>query len=193
MEIWKDVVGYEGFYQVSNLGNVKSIERIVWNKANKSYSKLRGVLLKKDNMNNHYFQVRLSKDGKSKHKLVHRLVAITFLNKKEGLNLINHKDENKLNNRVENLEWCNHSYNINYGERNNKVAKSNSISVIRICNNGDIIKYKSALDAEKYGFSKFGISQCCNNRIKKHRGYSWEFEFKKVKKPTKQGNSHEMS
>lgn len=181
MEIWKDVAGYEGFYQVSNLGNVKSLDRIVWNKANKSNSKIRGFLLKKDNMDKHYFQVGLCKDGKSKHKLVHRLVAIAFLDKKEGLDIINHKDENKLNNIVENLEWCSHSYNVNYGSRNDKTAEKNSIPVIRICEKNGFIKYKSATHAEKDGFSRFGISQCCNNKIKKHRGYNWEFEFKNKK------------
>ena len=105
MEIWKDVKGYEGMYQVSSLGNVKSLERIVLK--NGLYPFIHKELILKAAKNTHgYYYVRLSKDGKAKNKLVHQLVAIEFLNHiPNGFNLVvNHKDINRQNNNIDNLE-----------------------------------------------------------------------------------------
>ena len=109
MEIWRDIKGYEGIYQISNKGRVKSLhygkEKIL------SPSKHSG-----------YFFVRLFKKGeKPKEFDIHRLVAQAFLPNPDNLPIVNHKDENKLNNNVENLEWCNSEYNLNYGNRNERV------------------------------------------------------------------------
>lgn len=123
-EIWKDVVGYEGLYQVSNLGNVRSLDRKKeqWNGYNFSTRSYKGKNIKPQIKNN-YFQVGLGKDGKIKWFMVHRLVANAFLKNQYNLPCVNHKDENKTNNKVDNLEWCTQSYNINYGSRNEKVAE----------------------------------------------------------------------
>ena len=105
-EIWKDISGFEGFYEISSYGRVRSVKsgRIL------STSKCGGC--------RGYLSVCLSKNGKRYGKLVHRLVAEAFIPEVEGLSEVNHKDEDKTNNRVENLEWCDHKYNMNYGTRN---------------------------------------------------------------------------
>lgn len=126
MEIWKDIVGYENLYQVSNLGRIKSVERKSKTKGN-SYRTLKERILKPAIVHNGYERVCLFKDKKGKCYRVNRLVAEAFIKNPNNLTQVNHKDENKLNNRVDNLEWCSASYNINYGDRNNKVAKKVSI------------------------------------------------------------------
>lgn len=101
-EIWKAVVGFEGLYEVSNLGKVRSLH---WYGGDKIVE--RALVDRPDG----YKSICLSKNGKSKIHLIHRLVAEAFLPKIEGKDFVNHKDENRSNNRVENLEWCNKSYN----------------------------------------------------------------------------------
>lgn len=124
-EKWKDIIGYEGYYQISNYGRVKSLNRVVKNK--NGYRNTGERILKntcpKDNI--HYSSVILCKEGKTKNFLIHRLVAETFIfndNPKEKTQ-VNHKDENKLNNTVENLEWCSPTYNNNYNNKPYIVAK----------------------------------------------------------------------
>lgn len=109
-EIWKDVVGYEGLYQVSNLGRVKSLFR---------YKKI----LKQFEDNKGYLRVTLYKNNKSKSIKVHKLVAEAFIPNPNNYDCINHKDENKTNNRVENLEFCSFYYNLMYGTRVQRIAK----------------------------------------------------------------------
>lgn len=118
-EIWRDVQGYEGFYQVSNRGAVRSVDRTV-----RIDKKLKGKILSQSVEKDGYFIVNLSKNGKTKHFRVHRLVAMAFIKNVNHYKEINHKDENKQNNCVENLEWCDTKYNINYGERNNLVSRA---------------------------------------------------------------------
>lgn len=120
-EIWKDVKGYEGLYQVSNLGNVKSLDHIRRNGTNKYMQK--GKILKPQKANG-YCYVRLSKKGKTKQYLVHKLVANAFIKRNYKYKEINHINEIKSDNRADNLEWCTHLYNINYGTRNQRVSIS---------------------------------------------------------------------
>lgn len=112
-EVWKEIEGTNGMYQVSNLGNVKSFTRIK-----------KGGLLKPGRYSNGYLFVHFSKDtdkkGERHSYLIHRLVAQAFLPNPDGLPQVNHKDENKTNNRVDNLEWCTHLYNQNYGTKKSK-------------------------------------------------------------------------
>lgn len=124
-EIWKDILDYEGLYQVSNLGRIKSLNRKVtqYNGYNYSERFYKGKILKYCVKPNGYAQVGLGKNGKIKWFAVHRLVAQAFIDNLNNEKYINHKDENKLNNKVENLEWCSCSYNINYGTRNDKVRE----------------------------------------------------------------------
>lgn len=109
-EIFKDVVGYEGLYQVSNLGRVRS-----------SYS---GKILRSATKKRGYQYVNLYKDKISKMHQVHRLVAMTFIPNPNNLPIVNHKDEDPTNNNVENLEWCTHTYNINYGTARQRISES---------------------------------------------------------------------
>jgi hypothetical protein len=109
IEIWKDVVGYEGLYEVSNFGRVRSLDHI-----DNLDRLIKGKLLSLTLNQKGYVQVSLSKRGKVKKYEVHRLVALTFLDNPEKLSDVNHKDGSRTNNYVENLEWCSRSYNINY-------------------------------------------------------------------------------
>lgn len=121
-EIWKDIVGYEGIYQVSNFGNVKSLTREVIGKANK-YRIVKSKILKTFLSADGYCTLQLYKNGIPKTITVHRLVAITFIEKNHLLNEVNHKDFNRTNNRVENLEWCTHKENVLYSNKYNPKPK----------------------------------------------------------------------
>ena len=109
-EIWKDIEGYEGLYQVSNSGRVKNIKR--------------NRLLKPFPDKNGYLRVDLFKNSRSSTKSVHRLVAKAFISNPNNLPQVNHKDENPSNNNVENLEWCSTQYNITYGTRSERASKT---------------------------------------------------------------------
>ena len=120
-EIWKDIEGYEGLYQVSNYGNIKSLSKVVKNAygVHRTEDKILKPQTKKDG----YLQIQLSKNGKQKHYKVHRLVALTYIANPNNYPCVNHKDENKSNNHVSNLEWCTYEYNTNYGTRNKRASE----------------------------------------------------------------------
>ncbi len=122
-EIWEDVVGFEGFYQVSNIGRVKSIERYV-NAPVKGYNSLKNSKMLKPGVNTSgYLHVALYKYNiKSYHK-VHRLVAKAFIENIENKSDVNHKDGNKLNNNINNLEWNTHLENMQHAKKNGLVRK----------------------------------------------------------------------
>ena len=123
IEEWRSIVGFEGKYQVSNKGNVKRVEHKAKNRQGIQVIKERMVTQRITSKG--YCKCTLQdNDGREKSKFVHRLVAETFLEKPDGCTEVNHKDEVKTNNSVENLEWCSHSYNSNYGERNKKIGKT---------------------------------------------------------------------
>jgi hypothetical protein len=156
MEIWKDIEGYEGLYQVSNLGNIKALGN------GGSNSKER--ILNPQKNNKCYLQVGLRKQGKRKFYLIHRLVAEAFINNPQNLPQINHKDEDKTNNQVNNLEWCDCQYNIDY-----------SLSKQVLCVEIDKI-YTSAHQVEKeLGFSNSNIRKCCRGKQKTCGGYTWRY------------------
>lgn len=121
-EIWRPIVGYEGLYEVSSYGRVRSLDRCLVNSLGKVVH-IKGKILKGGDNGLGYKFVYLKKDGINNNRYVHRLVAETFIPRPEGLYEVNHKDEDKSNNSVENLEWCDHKYNMNYGDRMNKVYK----------------------------------------------------------------------
>ena len=124
MEEWRDIPGYEGLYQASNFGKIRSLTKkiVQFNGYNYSEKKYNGKILKPSIVRG-YERVLLQDKGIKRNYFVHRLVAMTFIENPNNLPYINHKDENKLNNKVENLEWCTQSYNINYGNRNKKVRE----------------------------------------------------------------------
>ena len=130
-EIWKDIQGYEGLYQISNLGRVKSLERIIITN-NGITKKISEKILKPYLKGNGYYNIVLRKDSKTKCYFVHRLVAKEFIPNPDNLPQVNHKDENKLNNNVDNLEWCTSKYNNNYGTHNERHALARSKLYINI-------------------------------------------------------------
>lgn len=116
-EVWRPVVGWEGLYEVSNLGRVRSLVRYydIINKLGiPMHIKRGGKVLNSKVMPNGYIIVRLHKDGEETNALAHRLVAQAFIPNPYNLPVVNHKDQDKANNRVENLEWCTISYNVTY-------------------------------------------------------------------------------
>lgn len=119
-EVWKDIAEYEGLYQVSNMGRVKSLSRMKWSGLNGGcYVNTKEKILQGSVNDKGYKIVTLC----GKQKYIHRLVAIAFIPNPDRLPMINHKDEVKTNNKVENLEWCDSRYNINYGTRTGRMAE----------------------------------------------------------------------
>ena len=109
-EIWRPILGYEGVYEVSSYGRVRSLDR--YDGRNHF---IKGRIMKRSYCSNGYLSIDLCLNGKIKKCLVHRLVALTFIPNPDNLPMVNHLDEDKTNNRVDNLEWCTAKYNINYG------------------------------------------------------------------------------
>lgn len=168
-EIWKPVVGYEGLYEVSNFGRVKAL-----NYARRGKEEiLKPILLK-----NGYYMVNLSKNNKKKQCYVHRLAAQAFINNPDNMPCINHRDEDRTNNRVDNLEWCSYGYNINYGKRNEKHSEKMCMPVCKYTLDGEFVEeYKSAKDAGiKNGLWQGNISKVCNGIINKTGGFVWRYK-----------------
>lgn len=162
-EIWKQISGYEGLYEVSNFGRVKSLCAGRWHT----------VMIRKPVPDKEgYYTVCLKKDGKYKNHKIHRLVAIEFIENPNNYPQINHKDKDVTNNRVENLEWCSSEYNLNYGDRIKKYYKS----VVQKDQDGNTIRtYESIKDAEKEtGVLASSISCVLSGKRKKAGGYKWE-------------------
>ena len=122
-EIWKAVRYYEGLYEVSNYGRVRSLERIVIDKNGKCKT-VHGKFLTQHDNGRGYLFVNLYKNDKCKREYVHRLVALAFIENPNKLPQVNHKDEDKQNNYVENLEWCDSKYNNNYGNHISKMIST---------------------------------------------------------------------
>lgn len=173
-EIWKDIKGYEGQCQVSNLGRVRRI------KMSKLLSN--GKLL-------HYkpYYYKLSVDSSTGYVRcqrggVHRLVAEAFIPNPNNLPEVNHKDEDKTNNRVDNLEWCSRNYNNSYGTRNERIwttMRKYSKPVLQYDLNGNFIKEYSSLNeaSRQTGIGSSGICECCNHkRRKSFYGYVWKYK-----------------
>ena len=122
-EIWKEITGYEGLYQVSNLGNVRRIGHLETNK-NGIQRTLKDKNLKPKVDGKGYVHVILFNHNKRKTIRIHRLVAEMFIPNPNNYPQVNHKDEDKQNNKVDNLEWCTNKYNSNYGNRCQNISKT---------------------------------------------------------------------
>ncbi len=151
MEEWRDVVGYEGLYQVSNLGRIKGLKD--------RWGNYREKILKLEITSQGYCRINLNKKGKGKKYMVHRLVAQAFIPNPNNLPQVNHINEIKNDNRVENLEWCTSEYNVNYGSRTERASKSNSKKV-KCITTGEIFDSINIIK-EKYNISTCHIGDCC--------------------------------
>lgn len=171
-EIWKDIEGYKNLYQISNKGNVKSLKRKVKCK-NGIYHTISEKILKPCKNGRGYLFVNLQKEGKIKNTRIHRLVANAFIQNPYNLQEVNHIDEDKTNNNVENLEWCTREYNVNYGYRTKLAAKAQSKKVLCVETN---IIYQSTREAERQlGLYHNNISNCCNGKQNTCGGYKWRY------------------
>ena len=166
METWKDIVGFEGLYRISNEGNILSL--------------LTGKVLSPYN-NKGYLMVRLYKNNKSSSLYVHRLVAQSFVANPNGYIEINHIDENNRNNHHSNLEWCSRVYNCNHGSRNNKIGMASSMNkltpVMQLSKEGTIINtFNSINEAGEYlGKNPSHISSCCTGKRRTAFGFVWKY------------------
>jgi hypothetical protein len=187
MEIWKDVKGYEGLYQVSNLGNIKSIDRVVPRGVHNI--RIKGTLRKSKINNRGYLSLTLCKNGKYKHFVLHRLVLESFKDNLLNKEFVNHKDGDKLNNNINNLEWCTcsennkHAYDLGLkvGSAKDKFGKHNKSSkvVLQIDKNTkEIIKtFDSVHDVQrKLGFAVTNIAASCRGITLTSHGYIWEYK-----------------
>lgn len=180
-EEWRPIPNYIGYYEVSNIGNVRSVDRLV-TYSNGVQRVHKGKILKQDINYKGYHRVRLQKDGKSKSFSVHRLVALAFIPNPNSLPQVNHIDENKSNNCVSNLEWCTSEYNNNYGNHiNNSVTSyknNNDLGrhVLRCDMDNNIIQeYRSTYEVQKlFGKNHSYIKKCCDNN-KIAYGYRWRW------------------
>ncbi len=185
-EIWKDVIGFEGLYQVSNLGRVKSLDR----KVNSRYGINRiisGKILKKLINTKGYLYVDLKRKCKGKKHLIHRLVAQAFIPNPENKPQVNHIDGNKQNNCVSNLEWNTISENqqhafanhLNHPNNVGKFGKKHpkSIKILMFDNAMNYIKcFDSIADAERtLKINSSHISKCCRKKLKTAGGFIWRY------------------
>lgn len=183
-EIWKDIKGYENCYQVSNLGNVRSVSRVIQSKNGHGIMEctFQGKILSLGLNKKGYLSVGLSKNGKGKTYRVHRLVAEAFIPNPMNLPQVNHKDENTANNRVENLEWCTNKYNINYGnwKKHQSEIRINhprySKRVKQIDEDGNVIMIFPSISEAKRITGISHIGTVANGKRNTSGGYRWEFE-----------------
>lgn len=170
-EIWRDIKGYEGLYQVSNLGNVKSL---CYNKT-KNLSKL--LKPRKNNVSSDaYFLVSLCKKGIHKNFYIHRLVAEAFIENVNDLPQVNHIDEDKSNNKVSNLEWCSAAYNLNYGTCRERASRKTGMPVFQYTKDGNFVKeYYSIHEATRQtGITNVG--DCIRGKSKTAGGFVWKLK-----------------
>lgn len=173
-EIWKNIEGYENRYEISNLGNIrnKQTKHIFSQKINKYGYKI--------------VRFRFRKQNKYFHELVHRLVAKAFISNPNNYPQVNHKDGNKQNNCIDNLEWCTAKQNSNHAIENNLYQK-NIIGILNYTNSlkipvlqydlkGNFIKkWDSIYSTKQYGFIPQNVSDCCKGKIKKHKNFVWKY------------------
>lgn len=178
-EIWKDIHGFEGFYQVSNLGRVRSVDRWVnGNHISCDFQFMKGKLRKLIKNRCGYWTVMLRKNNSHDSFLVHRLVAEAFIPNPDNLPYVNHKDENPANSIADNLEWCTADYNLKYSNVAERVNKFKIRRVIQFDKNmNEIKRWDSLKEAAKFiNRAQQNISRCCRGRCESCGGYKWRYE-----------------
>lgn len=174
-EIWADIPGYEGAYQVSDFGDVRSLDRVV-NHKRWGTMKRKGKMLKQVKNSDGYPGVYLYRDGEMTRQPVHRLVAELFCEKTGDDLEVNHRNENKEDNRASNLEWITHADNVRYGTGNPRRAKSLSIPVIATREDGTELRFESCADAARtLGILRGEISRCCRGIYKSYKCMKWRY------------------
>jgi len=176
-EIWKAVLGYEGYYEISNWGNVKSINRTIITSIGHK-NKLKSKLLKYCIDKGGYFNVGLSKNNKTKRYLVHNLEAKTFIPNPENKPTVNHIDGIKTNNYIDNLEWATISEQAIHALKYKlRVMPNNGRNIIQLNSNGEKVnKFNDVHEAQRLtniGYSS--IWKCCNNQRKTAGGFIWKY------------------
>jgi len=184
MEIYKDIEGYEGYYQVSNLGNVRSIDRCVnVERSGQMYLvKYKGKKITPSESRG-YYHVNLCRDGAMRSHSISRLVATAFIPNPHDLPVVNHKDEDRKNNRSDNLEWCTYEYNNNYGNVKKKQRKSqiNNPLKSKVTRQYSrdfrfIREYPSLREASRNTcVSVADIQKCCAGKRKTAGNFIWEY------------------
>ena len=161
-EIWKATDGFEG-YEVSTHGRVFSLKT---NKMMKLHKNRKG-----------YLQVGLMREGKQVPQRVHRLVARAFIPNPNNYPQVNHKDENKANNFVNNLEWCTNDYNIHYGTVIERIVKKRQVKVNQYSTDGVLIKTWDGMNeaARALGIQGSHIAECCKGKLNKTGGFVWKY------------------
>lgn len=187
IEQWVDIEGFEDRYQVSNFGNVKSLQRYVKTSRGNGFRLIKEKLLILRTNIDGYRELTLIKEGTEKYFQVHRLVALHFIPNPNNYPCVNHKDEIKANNYDDNLEWCTVDYNNKYNSRQEKInIKLRSLDNTKInlkrkpVNQYDlqgnlVNKFMSINEANRSGWNGEFVSQCCRNLKEKYKGYIWKF------------------
>ena len=178
-EEWKPIPGYEGLYEVSNYGRVRSFK---WSS--------NGKILSPCKDGSGYCFVNLCKDGKVKPRIIHRLVAEAFIPNPNNFPQVNHMDECKENNYFGNLEWCSPAYNISYGTRTRRMAEKNSKPVVQLDKKGNFIsEFESLTEASKItDIVISSICCCCNHKpgYKLAGGFIWIYKDEYLNTQTQQ-------
>lgn len=188
-EIWKDIKGYEGLYKISNNGRIRR-----YNNSSKKYKRIPPFHYIKNHIDkNGYYRVILSKNNEVKNYLLHRLIAETFISNPKNLPEVNHKDEIKTNNNIDNLEWCTKSYNCSYGTRTKRIAEKmkiinkgkhysiktefkkgqNAKKIINITTNKVYNSMQEAMNDTKIPISN--LCNCCKGKLKTAGGFIWRY------------------
>lgn len=164
MEIWREIKGYEGIYEISSIGRARSLDR----KDANGY-KRKGAFLKPRVNRGGYKQVALCKQGNLKTKLIHRLVAQAFIKNPKDLPQVGHMNDIKTDNSIGNLYWTNAKENNIHNGRHLRYCKK----IKGVSNDNEII-FNSLVEAKANGFNKSSIGYCLIGRCKTHKGYKWE-------------------